>query len=49
MRKLIILLLLTFSFFGAIHAESLPYWIEDYGEGYNLWIKVPYIPANGIL
>jgi hypothetical protein len=29
------------------YAETIPYWIEDYGDGYNLWVKVPYIPANG--
>ena len=32
---------------GCVYAETMPYWIEDYGDGYNLWVKVPYIPANG--
>ena len=32
---------------GFVYAETMPYWIEDYGNGYNLWVKIPYIPANG--
>ncbi|ACX72849.1 PEGA domain protein [Methanocaldococcus vulcanius M7] len=32
---------------GFVYAETMPYWIEDYGDGYNLWVKIPYIPANG--
>jgi len=45
-KKLIITMVLM-GFISFAYADDIPYWIEDTGSGFNLWIKVSNIPAGG--
>ena len=46
MIKKLLMIIAMLGVVGFIHAEDIPYWIEDTGSGYNLWVKVS-IPAGG--
>ena len=48
MRKLLLVIAIPIiaGLVGFVYADDIPYWIEDTGSGYNLWVKVS-IPAGG--